>query len=283
MKKLIQYIFSLAGLELKRAVRIKNIEHKSAEIIFYKDLQKDLKLDYNDEAFTQIQIVRKNTMMPYINLASLYAQVIYFEKNNIEGDFVECGVWKGGGIGLMALANLKHSTKRRNLHLFDIFDNIGEPDPELDGELVVQQVKELAGNLNLDIKGRLKPIEGIYDQFGGKGTLEENKHLLEDVIGYEKAKIHYHKGWFEETIPVDKKEIDKIAILRLDGDYYSSTKVCLENLYDKVVPNGLIIIDDYGTYKGCKNAVDEFRVANNIKSFMHYSNSDCRYWFKNNS
>ena len=72
-----------------------------------------------------------------------------------------------------------------------------------------------------------------------------------------------------------------MALLRLAGEYYDSTKFCLENLYDKDMPKGLIIIDDYGTYEGCRKAVDEFRMKQNIDSFLHYSNPDCRYWFKN--
>lgn len=283
MKNIVKFIFELLGL----AIRKKNKQAvpatvPPARISFYDDLNINLKRDYNAEAYPLIQIVRKNTMLPYVNLVTLYEQVVYFEKNNIEGDIVECGVWKGGSMGLMALANLKHGAQRRDLHLFDIFDGICEPDPEVDGDFAIKQAKELTGRDNAEFKGRLVSMEGIYDQFGGFGTLEENKHLMENVIGYDRAKVHYHKGWFQETIPVVKNEIEKIAILRLDGDYYASTKVCLENLYEKVVPNGLIIIDDYGTYEGCKKAVDEFRLKSNITSFMHYSSSDCRYWFKNN-
>jgi len=186
-----------------------------------------------------------------------------------------------GSVGLRALANLKHSNTTRHIHLFDIFDNICEPDPEIDGERAIKAVKELTGRKDLELQGRLKPIEGVYDSLGGKGTLDGNRYLLERLIGYDRNSIHYHKGWFQDTVPKDEDEIEKIAILRLDGDFYASTKVCLEYLYDKVVPNGLIIIDDYGTYEGCKKAVDEFRMKKNIHSFLHYSNQDCRYWFKN--
>ena len=69
-----------------------------------KDYQKTLKFDYSKEIFDQIKIIRPYSMMPYVNLAILYEQTVFFEKNKIEGDFVECGVWKGGSVGLMALA-----------------------------------------------------------------------------------------------------------------------------------------------------------------------------------
>jgi len=79
---------------------------------------------------------------------------------------------------------------------------------------------------------------------------------------------------------VQSKGIDNISILRLDGDWYESTKVCLDNLYDKVVDGGFIIIDDYGCYEGYKKAVDEFLRVRNINVFINYSSPACRYWIK---
>ena len=103
MKNSLSKFFKILGFRLRPFVK------KSAE----KDLKKTLKYDYGHEAFEQIKIIRPYSMVPYLNLVTLYEQVVFFEKNQIEGDFVECGVWKGGSIGLMALANLKHSTIRR--------------------------------------------------------------------------------------------------------------------------------------------------------------------------
>ena len=271
MKKTISKLYKLLGF------KIIQFKKKSVDI----DIKKTLKCDYGEEAFEQIKIIRPYSMMPYTNLLTLYEQVVFIEKTLLEGDFVECGVWKGGSVGLMALANLKHSTTRRKIHLFDVYDNGSEPDPDVDGKFAIKQIKKLVGKKDLEVKGRLRPVEGAYECFGGKGTLEGNQYLLEGIIGYDKNKINYHKGWFQDTVPKDAHEIKKIAILRLDGDFYNNTKVCLEYLYDNVVSNGLIIIDDYGTYDGCKKAVDEFRMKNNIDSFLHYSNPDCRYWFKN--
>jgi len=271
MEKIIIKLFKLLGFKLKKS-KTKSID---------KDAQKTLKFDYAEEAYEQIKVIRSYSMLPYVNLLTLYEQVVFFERNHIEGDFVECGVWKGGSVGLMALANLKHSNTRRKIHLFDIFDNSCEPDPEVDGERAINETKEFVGKKDLELKGRLRTVEGVYDSFGGKGTLDGNQNLLESIIGYDKNKIHYHKGWFQDTVPKNIDEIEKIAILRLDGDFYANTKVCLDYLYEKVVPYGLIIIDDYGTYDGCKKAVDEFRKEKNINSFLHYSNQDCRYWFKN--
>jgi O-methyltransferase len=244
------------------------------------------KVDYSygfeqeQEAREAIAIVRKNTMVSYKPLITLFQQVRHCEINSINGDYVECGVWKGGAVGLMALANIKYRQKRRDIHIFDIFSDICEPDPAIDGEFTIRQVAELAGVDKRSLKGRLKPVKGVYDSHGGPGTVKIVRKLLEDKIGYDKNFLHYHKGWFQNTLPDVAKEINKIAILRLDADLYASTKICLDYLYEKVVSGGFLIIDDYGTYEGCKRAVDEFREKKGIRSFLNHVNQDCRYWIK---
>jgi hypothetical protein len=235
--------------------------------------------EYEKEATKCIQIVRKNTMLSKRRLVTLYAQAIYCEQNNIEGDFVECGVWKGGAMGMMALANVNHGLYRRRLHLFDAFKEICEPDHIFDGERALKDVQNLSGQKNRD-QGRLQSIEGIYDSFGGAGKLEDSKRLLEEKIGYPEEYIKYHVGWFQETMPVKSSSITKIAILRLDGDWYSSTKICIEYLFDKVTLGGLIIIDDYGTYDGCKLAIDEFLEKRKIKPYLSPIDCDCRFFIK---
>jgi hypothetical protein len=243
-------------------------------------LSKNLKMGYvyEDEAFEAMKVVSSNTMLPYEPLVTLFEQVIYCEKNNIEGDFVECGTWKGGATGMMALATLKYGTTRRHLHLFDAFQEICQPDEEHDDKQIVEEVKRLAKKKQFEAD--LKPLTGVYDQFGGPGTLSENKKLLEQVIGYPETHLHYHVGWFQDTVPAEAETISKIAILRLDGDWYQSTKVCLDHLYDKVVKNGVVIIDDYGYNTGCKKAVDEFFAERKVSPILNYVNPTCRYFIK---
>lgn len=272
MKKFIQKCFNLLGFQV-------SIKKKGKGITFYNDYDKKLGYEFEKDANEIIKIVRKNTMLPYVNLVTLYEQVLFCEKNGIEGDYVECGVWNGGAVGLMALANLKHGFERRNLHLFDAFEEICAPDEEIDGERAINEVKQILGK-NAFTKGELTPLKGIYDKFGGPGDIKACKSLIENTIGYPTNYVHYHKGWFQNTLPGKSKEITKIAILRLDGDWYESTKVCLENLYDKVVPNGIVIFDDYGLYAGCKKAVDEFFVSRNKSYYLNYSSWACRYIIK---
>jgi hypothetical protein len=235
--------------------------------------------DLENDANRFVKVVRAHTMLPYQRLVTLYQQAVYCEKQNIPGSFVECGVWKGGAVGLMALANLHVSDRRRHLHLFDAFGEICQPDEKVDGELAIREIKYWLDR-DVETEGKLEPIKGIYDRQGGPGSIEDNRNLLENVIKYDADYVHFHKGWFQHTLPLDASEIGDIAILRLDGDWYASIKVCLEYLYPKVVPGGFTIVDDYGYYEGCTRAVDEYREAHDVKAFMHHIDSGSRYWIK---
>ncbi len=238
--------------------------------------------DYDILGNEAVNLTRNYSMMPVINLFTLYEQAVYCEKNELDGHFVECGVWKGGAVGIMAKANLDFGKKRRQLHLFDAFDDICFPNAEIDGKKAVEDMKKYGGKESeSDMCGQLEPAKGFYDSFGGNGTIDVCRKLLEKEIHYPAESIHFHKGWFQDTLPSDSETIDKIAILRLDGDWYESIKICLEYLYDKVVFGGIIVIDDYGYYEGCTKAVDEFMAQRNIKSFLSYSSVGCRYFVKN--
>jgi len=239
--------------------------------------------DYSSEIQAGTQIVENHTMLSYPKLGSLYEKVIHCEKYRIEGDFVECGVWKGGAVGMMALANLKHGSYQRKLHLFDSFDDICEPIPEIDGNQALKDIEQLMGSSNNSYSGQVQPITGIYNSKGGHGTIEECRSLLVDKIGYDPNKIQYYKGWFQKTMEIYSLRIEKISILRLDADWYESTKICLEHLYEKVVPGGFVIIDDYGRYDGCRLAVDEYISKHNIQKYLNYSDfrhGECRYIIK---
>ena len=237
--------------------------------------KKSRKQKVETESDKMISIVRNNTMVSHAGLFSLYQQALFCEQQGITGDFVECGVWKGGSVGLMALVNLKHGSSRRHIHLFDSFEEICEPDEEVDGQRAVTEAMTWAKKGGA--KGRLVPLTGIYDQFGGPGTIQENENLLNDKIGYDSPYIHYHKGWFQHTLPEQHQDIGKIAILRIDADWYASTKICLDHLFDKVVSGGFVIIDDYGTYDGCKKAVDEFLAGLPKPLYLNHVNFDIRY------
>jgi hypothetical protein len=255
------------------------------KIILLKKETKSDKIDFKtefdlgEEFSKYYSIIRPNTMVSTARMVTLYQQAVFCEKQHIEGAFVECGVWKGGLVGVMALANLKYGNKLRPIHLFDAFDDICEPDEKIDGQRAIDDVKKSYGK-NGNFTGKLNPLKGFYDSHGGAGTLEDNKFLLETKIGYDSKYLFYHKGWFQDTLPDKSDMIENIAILRLDGDWYASIKICLEHLYTKVVSGGFVIIDDYGYYDGCTRAIDEFIEENSINCFMNHIDYGGRYWIK---
>jgi len=266
MKKFLRHLLNRVGYDIVK------VRH-------FGEVEKNAEYEFNKEAFEAIKVIKDYTMVPYQNLEQLFEMVKYCEERRIAGDYVECGVWKGGSIGLMALANLQYSSIRRNLHLFDIFADIGEPDPTKDGVKALKDVEKYLGK-KLQLTGKKESMNGFYDSFGGHGTLQGNQELLENIIGYPRDSIQYHVGWFQDTIPNDYSEMGPIAILRLDGDWYESTWICLNHLFDKVVKGGFVIIDDYGTYEGCSRAVNEFFAERNIHPFLSYSSTECRYWIR---
>ena len=233
--------------------------------------------EQRDEAAAMIRLVRekRSTMVGHEGLFTLYRQARYCEKEGIDGAFVECGVWKGGSVGIMAQVNLAHGNTRRELHLFDSFEEICEPDETVDGERALAEVKNYGGS-----SGRMVALKGIYDDKGGPGTVEDNRRLLIEEIGYDPDCIHFHKGWFQDTLPERHGDIGKIAILRIDADWYASTKVCLDYLFRHVVRGGFVIIDDYGAFDGCRKAVDDFLASRELRPFLHYVNEDIRYIVK---
>lgn len=228
-----------------------------------------------------ITAVRPYTMLSEARLVTLYRQVQHLDQRGVKGALVECGTWKGGAVGMMATANRDSGGPPRDLHLFDAFDDICEPDPAVDGQRILDEVRTQLGVT--DVAGRLQPLKGAYSSFGGHGTIEDARRLLVDEVGHDPARVHFHKGWFQDTVPVDAKAIGDIALLRLDGDLYASIKVCLEHLFAQVVPGGFVVIDDYGYYDGCTRAVDEFIAANDLDAYLHPADHVAQYhvyWIK---
>jgi hypothetical protein len=261
-KSLVKKLLAMAGYEVRR-----------------KEKEKKESWHYDStNARECIELIRKDTMVSWAGLLSLFQQALFCEEHGIPGSFVECGVWKGGSCGLMALVNLRYGSARRPIHLFDAFQEICEPDAAVDGVRAVSEVKEWSRAPGFS--GQLRPLTGFYDSQGGPGTLEENKALLEGKIGYPGEFLHYHAGWFQDTLPRDASNVGPIAILRLDSDWYASTKICLSHLYQNVAKGGFVIVDDYGAYDGCRKAVDECLERHIPPVFLSCVNQDIRYWIK---
>jgi len=181
----------------------------------------------------------------------------YISKNNIEGDIVECGVWRGGAMYVAAKALVKRNDFKRKFYLFDTYD-----------------VNTFGGTKNLDVSDRDflgKTAQDTIDDGSFNISqlnyhLEEVKKILEST-GYPKENFIYVKGRVEDTIPY--ADISKISLLRLDTDWYESTKHELIHLFPQLVKDGILLIDDYGFWQGCRKACDEYFEEYNVKIMLH--------------
>lgn len=223
--------------------------------------------DAESEIKDAVRIVRGHSMCSFERLATLWQQVVYLDRCGVEGSLVECGTWRGGAVGMMGLAHMRSgSAPTRRLHLFDSFEGLPEP-TAADGAKAITYSK-----------GR---SSGALDSIGAcEAPLEDNRRLLETVIGYPTALTTYHVGWFQETVPRDAPDLGSIALLRLDGDWYESTAVCLEHLYPLVVTGGVVVVDDYGHWEGCRRAVDEFLSAREEPILLNHIDYTGRSWVK---
>lgn len=199
-----------------------------------------------DQTFIEIfNQCRPFTMTSAERMFSLYQSVKYLEENNIEGDFVECGVWKGGSCMLMALTLLNLKSTSRKIFLYDTFEGMSAPT----GKDTVAGKGDLASEL-LNSSDKNDP-----NSVWCYSTLDEVKANI-NRVGYPLSSIKFIKGKVEDTIPGEIPE--KIALLRLDTDWYESTYHELSHLYDLLGKNGILIIDDFGFWEGAKKAVIQF-------------------------
>lgn len=182
-------------------------------------------------------------------------------QHKVLGAFVECGVARGGCSALMALV-AKEENQGRQTWLFDSFEGL-PPQSDKDGQQKPVRHKDRRAN---DL------AEGYC-----YGSIEDVKSLFASLAL--NTNVHMVKGWFDKTLPFHKSAVEPIAVLRLDGDWYESTKCCLENLYDNVFPGGFVIIDDY-SLPGCKLAVDRFAAHNHLDIAMYFDRNGRAYWRK---
>jgi O-methyltransferase len=153
----------------------------------------------------------------------------------IPGDFVETGVWRGGSC-ILAKAILKqYGANDRNVWCCDSFEGMPKPTPK---DLQISSTADFSDRDFLTVSE--EEVANNFRKFD----------LLDD-------RVRFVKGWFSETLP--RAPIESIAVLRMDGDLYQSTMDALVSLYDKVSVGGFVIVDDYRSWPGCKQAVDEFR------------------------
>jgi O-methyltransferase len=186
-------------------------------------------------------------------------------REGVPGCFVECGVWKGGSAAIMGMA-LQTQGENRELHLFDSFEGLPEP-TEQDGSAAIAYSGGKAS-------GALSPIGAC------QANVDEVRQMLTTTARIPESQLRFHVGWFEHTIPVDAKTLGPIAVLRLDGDWYSSTRICLEHLYPLLSPGGVLFLDDYLCWEGCRKATDEYRSTHGISAPITQVDTEACYWRK---
>ncbi|MFJ8711255.1 TylF/MycF/NovP-related O-methyltransferase [Streptomyces anulatus] len=198
--------------------------------------------DYDDEAKEIIRAVKPYSMTSPERLNAFILATRHIARHDIPGDIVECGVWRGGSMQACARTLLSVGETERDLYLFDTYEGMTPPTAE-DLRRDGRSAQEL-----LDAQGKDRPIWAV-------ASLEDVKAGFENVP-YPKEHVHYVQGRVEDTVPAQAPE--QISILRLDTDWYASTKHELEHLYSRLVPGGVLLIDDYGYWQGSRQAVDEF-------------------------
>jgi O-methyltransferase len=184
-------------------------------------------------------------------MAGLIAAVNFISRHRIPGDIVECGVWRGGSMMVIARTLLRLGDVGRTLYLYDTFEGMPTP-AEVDRSFTGRSAQE---EMDATPAG-----EGIW----ARATIEDVQANLRST-GYPLDKIRYIKGQVEATIPATLPA--HISLLRLDTDWYASTKHELVHLFPLLDRQGLLIIDDYGHYQGAKKAVDEYFAGQPI--FLH--------------
>jgi hypothetical protein len=209
-----------------------------------------------DEATARIvETVRPYTMTPPDRVIAMCQAARYVAAAGLDGAIVECGVWRGGSMMAAALSLLGMGVRDFDLYLFDAFDKMpmpthrdidawGRPAARLfEGPNDANDIPELA----------IGPMEGVQ------------ANLLS--TGYPESHVKFVKGFVEDTIPGQAPE--RIALLRLDTDWYESTAHEMRHLFPRLVDGGVLIIDDYGLFRGARDAVDEYLAETGVPCLLN--------------
>ena len=212
--------------------------------------RRDKKFHYQlrtlDEAAQRIVLrVRDYTLLNPEKLFAFIQATRYVARHHIEGAIVECGVWRGGAVMASALTLLEEGERDRTFYLYDTFSGMSAP-TERDFSLL----KEEDASTTFE---ETRTGEDSADWC--RATLEDVRRNLA-TLPYDPARFVLVEGKVEDTIPGTLPE--RIAILRLDTDWYESTRHEMEHLMPRVVPRGVLIVDDYFRWAGNREAVDEY-------------------------
>jgi hypothetical protein len=182
-------------------------------------------------------------------LAALVDAVRHCVRREIPGDFAECGVWRGGSVLAMILTLRELGRDDRDVHLYDTFEGMTAPGEE---DVSAREGPALEEWRRASERGE-RPWGDLFDR--RKFSEQAVRELLE-TTGYPPERLHFVRGPVEQTLP--ERAPGRLALLRLDTDWYASTRHELHHLYPRLADGAVLIIDDYGHWQGCRAAVDEY-------------------------
>ncbi len=214
-------------------------------------------VDFEERHIKIIKTVMPYTITSHERVYSLIEAVRYLLGNRVGGDFVECGVFRGGSMMTIALALLAEGVNDRELYLFDTFEGMPKPGPK-DVDILGVPIVEKPSWLSR----RISDVSSTWANV----SVEKVKQAM-SLTNYPAERVHYIKGMVQETVPQEAPA--SIALLRLDTDWYESIRHELIHLYPRIEPGGVLIVDDYGHFPANKEAVDEFFRKNGIAPFLH--------------
>jgi O-methyltransferase len=241
--QIINYPLGLLGLKLVKLSSLEKLQET-----FQPRLINDIK---DDKDFIELyDKIKQYTMVDIERCYALYNAVKYIIKNNIPGDFAECGVWRGGSCMLIAYMLMEARITDRTIWMYDTFAGMTKPG-ENDGEEEKLQWE----------RNKISDTENTWCLADEK---DAEANIRSTAYPFEKIKIV--KGKVENTMP--QLAPSQIALLRLDTDWYASTRHELIHLFPLIEKKGILIIDDYGAWQGARKAADEY-FAGSDYTFLH--------------
>lgn len=206
-------------------------------------------------ALAETNMGQRETMISREALENIRSCIETAVNGHIPGDFIECGVWRGGAsIFARACLEIYDRDRERRVWCADSFEGLPKPDSRYAADATDVHWKQ-----GLSVGG----VDTVKTNFAKYGFCDRVEYLV---------------GWFKDTLPT--APIEKLAVMRLDGDMYESTWQCLEALYPKLSPGGFCIVDDYVCVPGCKQAVDDYRARHGIEEPMVKVDWTVHFWRK---
>jgi len=208
-----------------------------------------------------------DTMTDQVRLLALIDAVRHCVRRGIPGALAECGVWRGGSVVAMALTLAELGASDRDLYLYDTFEGMTAPTEHDTSALEAPALERW----ERAAREQTRAWNELFDPaVYGEGQVRDA--VL--ATGYPSDRVHLVRGPVEETLPAAAP--GQLALLRLDTDWYESTRHELEQLYPRLAPGGVLIIDDYGHWEGCRRAVDEYFASEAEPILLHRVDYTCR-------